>query len=442
MKKVRNAVPWVLLCLAGVVCNVLGSRIVSALGLPLYLDSQGTIFVAAVGGWLPGVVVGYLSNLTNSVYDPISVFYCLNSVLIALSATWLYRKGFFRNLPGVLALIFVFAFLGGGIGSVMSLILYGSNIGDGISGPFAVWLYESGFFSLLTAKLTADFLIDVADKALTVLLVALALRFVPQRLEGALEVPVRRGANPQRDPPSERLSLRTKITLLISASILLIALTGSCITFLLYRQAILEEHIDLGKGVAELAASVIDPDAVDRYLTEGDSAEGYREIEDRLYRIRASSPNIQYVYVYRILPDGCHVVFDLDTDDLPGEDPGSVESFDPSFADYIPALLAGEPIDPIVSNDAYGWLLTVYAPVYNDAGECVCYAAADVSMQKLRNNELRFMAREISFYLGFFILILYAALRMAEENVISPINAIARAAGTFAYDSEGPRRKR
>ena len=439
MKKVRNVVPWVLLCLAGVALNVLGARIVSALGLPLYLDCQGTVFVAAVGGWLPGVVVGYLSNLTNSVYDPISVFYCLNSVFIALAATWLYRKGFFRKLPGILALIVVFAFLGGGLGSVMSLILYGSNIGDGISGPFAVWLYESGAFSLLTAKLAADFLIDVADKALTLLLVGLALRFVPHSLEGALKVPVRRGANPQRDPPLERLSLRTKITLLISASILLIALTGSCITFLLYRQAILEEHIDLGKGVAELAASVIDPDATDRYLTEGDSAEGYREIEQRLYRIREISPNIQYVYVYRILPDGCHVVFDLDTDELPGEEPGAVVPFDPSFADYIPALLAGEPIDPIVSNDTYGWLLTAYAPVYNDAGECVCYAAADVSMQKLRNNELRFMARELSFYLGFFILILYAALRMAEDNVISPINAIARAAGTFAYDSEEAR---
>ena len=439
MKKFRNVVPWVLFCLAGVVCNVLGARIVSALGLPLYLDSQGTIFVAAVGGWLPGVVVGYLSNLANSIYDPVSVFYCLNNVLIALSATWLYRRGFFRKLSGFLALIFVFAFLGGGIGSVMSLILYGSDIGDGVSGPLAVWLYESGAFSLLTAKLTADFLLDVADKALTVLLVALALRFVPQSLERVLAVPVRRGANPRQDPPSERLSLRTKITLLISASILLIALTGSCITFLLYRQAILDEHIGLGQGVAELAASVIDPDATDRYLTEGDSAEGYREIEQRLYRIREISPNIQYVYVYRILPDGCHVVFDLDTDELPGEEPGAVVPFDPSFADYIPALLAGEPIDPIISNDAYGWLLTAYAPVYNGAGECVCYAAADVSMEKLRNNELRFTAREVSFYLGFFILILYAALRMAEDNVISPINAIARAAGTFAYDSEEAR---
>ncbi|MBR4210770.1 MAG: HD domain-containing protein, partial [Oscillibacter sp.] len=294
-------------------------------------------------------------------------------------------------------------------------------------------------FSLFVSKLTADFLLDLADKAVTVLLVALALRFVPYRLESALGVPVRRGANPFRDAPSKNMSLRAKITLLISASFVLIAASGSAITFLLYRQAVLEVHIEMGEGVAELAASVIDPDAVDRYLSEGDDADGYRETEEMLYRIRESSPDTQYVYVYRILPDGCHVVFDLDTDELSGEDPGAVVPFDSSFSDYIPALLAGEPIEPIVSNDTYGWLLTVYAPVYDDAGKCVCYAAADISMETLRNDELRFMAREISLFLGVFILILLAALWLTEEHVIAPVNAIARAAGSFAYDSEEAR---
>ena len=441
VKKFQTVIVWLLFCLAGVAWNVLGARIVSLLGLPLYLDSQGTVFAAAVGGWLPGIVVGYLSNLCNSIYDPVSVFYCLINVLLAVSAAFLYRKGCFRKFSGLLLSAFVFALIGGGLGSFMGWILYGFNISDGVSGPLAVRIYQSGLFSLLSAKASADFLIDAADKFLTVLLVALALRFVPHRLESILGVPLRRGAHPERDVPSKSMSLRTKITLLISASVLLISVSGTAVTFLLYRQAVIEEHIKTGTGVAKLATSIIDPAAVDRYLTEGESAEGYRDIEARLYRIRESSPDIQYVYVYRILPDGCHVVFDLDTEDVPGGDPGDIVPFDSSFSDYIPALLAGKPIDPIVSNDSYGWLLTAYAPVYNDAGECVCYAAADISMEKLHNNELRFMARGVSFFLGFFILILSAALWMAEWNVIAPINAIAHAAGTFAYDSEEAREK-
>lgn len=438
-KKSQKIVLWALFCLGGVALNVLGARLVFALGLPLYLDCPGTVFVAAVGGYLPGIVVGYLSNLTNSIYDPISVFYSFTSVLISLCTTWMYRKGFFRKLPHALIPVLVFAAIGGGLGSLMSWVLYGFNISDGTTGPFAVWLYQSGLFSLFTAKLTADSLIDIVDKGLTVLLVMLGLRFAPYSLERALGVPLRRGPNPFRDAQSPSVSLRAKITLLISVSILLIAVSGSGITFLLYRQAVREENISTGVGVAELAASVVDPDAVERYLTEGESAEGYKETETRLYRIRDKSPDIQYVYVYRILPDGCHVVFDLDTEELAGENPGAIVPFDPSFDEYIPDLLDGKPIEPIISNDTYGWLLTAYAPVYNDAGECVCYAAADISMEKLRNNELRFTAREISFYLGFFIVILIVTLWMAEKNVIEPINAIARAAGMFAYDSEEAR---
>ncbi len=436
-------IPWIIFCLAGTALNVAGSRLVVLTGLPLYLDVAGTVLTAAIGGYLPGIVTGYLSNLFNSAYDPISVFYCVVSVLIAVSATFLYQKGFFRKFPDILLPVLVFALLGGGIGSVMGWFLYGFDITSGVSAPLAIGLSQSGAFSPFAAKLTADFLIDLADKALIVLIAALVLRFAPLRLEQILGVPIRRGANPENNINDNiktgASSLRTKITLLISVSILLIAVSGSGITFLLYRQAVIDEHIKMGQGIAELAAGSINPDAVDVYLSRGESAEGYRETEDTLYRIRKSSPDILYVYAYRILPDGCHVVFDLDTEDMPGSEPGEIIPFDESFTDYIPALLAGESIEPIISNDSYGWLLTVYAPVYNGAGECVCYAAADISMLTLRANELNFMAREISLFFGFFICILAVALWLADENVISPLNAIARAAGTFAYDSEEAR---
>ncbi|MBR0281232.1 MAG: HD domain-containing protein [Oscillibacter sp.] len=443
-QKLRKAIVWGLFCLAGIALNVLGARFVALMGLPLFLDSPGTVLVAAIGGYLPGIVVGYLTNLTNSIYDPISIFYCVINVLIAVSATYSYRKGGFRTLRGLVLNALFFAFLGGGLGSVMGWALYGFDIGEGVSGPLALRIYQSELFSPFAAKLTADFLIDIADKGLAVFLAALLLRFLPERLERVLGVPLRRGPRPDAESGHASMrgaSLRTKITFLISASILLLALSATGITFLLYRQAVIDQHITMGTGVAELAASVLNPDAIDRYLTEGEDAEGYRETENMLYRIRSSSPDIQYIYVYRILPDGCHVVFDLDTEELSGEEPGAIVNFDPSFYEYIPSLLAGEPIEPIISNDFYGWLLTVYVPIYNDAGECVCYAAADTSMEKLRHDELQFMAQELCLFLGSFLLILGVTLWLAEENVISPIKAIAHAAGSFAYDSETARAK-
>ena len=51
---------WALvLCAAAVALNMLLGLIVSALGLPLYLDTVGSVVVAIVGGYLPGVAVGF-----------------------------------------------------------------------------------------------------------------------------------------------------------------------------------------------------------------------------------------------------------------------------------------------------------------------------------------------------------------------------------------------
>jgi response regulator RpfG family c-di-GMP phosphodiesterase len=97
------------------------------------------------------------------------------------------------------------------------------------------------------------------------------------------------------------------------------------------------------------------------------------------------------------------------------------------------------PIDPIVTDDTYGWLLTVYTPVYDSMGHCQCYAAVDISMNQLRTNSYGFLTKVISLFLGFFIMILALGLWLAEYNIILPINAMSLVAGSFAYNSENSR---
>lgn len=113
--------------------------------------------------------------------------------------------------------------------------------------------------------------------------------------------------------------------------------------------------------------------------------------------------------------------------------------FDPSFLPYLPKLLAGEEIDPVVSNDTYGFLLTLYVPVYDGQGVCQCYAAADLSMPRIIMSEEIFMTRIISLFLGFFLLIMVCGIHLARHRIIYPINAITDSAGTFAFNTEDAR---
>ena len=54
--------------------------------------------------------------------------------------------------------------------------------------------------------------------------------------------------------------------------------------------------------------------------------------------------------------------------------------------------------------------MTVYEPVFDSTGRCVCYACTDISMDRLATNEASFMARVISLSLGVFLLILVIGL--------------------------------
>ena len=58
-------------------------------------------------------------------------------------------------------------------------------------------------------------------------------------------------------------------------------------------------------------------------------------------------------------PDSCYVVLVLDTDGEPAGEPGRVVEFYPSFVPYLPTWLAGGEIEPIISDDKFGWLLNV-----------------------------------------------------------------------------------
>ncbi len=434
----------ILLSVLGILLNILGSNVAEVTGLPIYLDSMGTVLIAAMSGSLPGVAVGFFTNIFKIFTSGFSsIYYGVINVLIALLTSYLSKRGFFQKLYKTFVAVLALAFVGGGIGSVLTWFLFGFA-NEGITASLAKKIYESSSMSLFVSQFLADYSIDVIDKLITVVIVFIIIKVLPNKIEERF----RYDGWQQRPIPDDiifamnkggvrRISLRTKILLLLTVASLLVAIVAVLIGYFLFKRATIDDHTVLGEGVARLAADVIDGNRVDEYLTEGENAEEYRETEEVLYRLRDGSPDIKYVYVYKIEEDGCHVVFDLDVE---GEEeaaqPGEVIPFDEGFSEYIPSLLKGEQIPSVITNDSYGWLLTAYAPVYDSDGNCVCYAAADISMTQLVTESHSFLAKQISLFTGFFILVMAVGLWLADYGIIYPVNSMAFTAKAFAYNSE------
>lgn len=425
--RMNRVLKMLLLCVAGIGMNVLLNRAAVYFEWPIYMDSLGTLLISALSGYLPGVIVGLATNLIKGLFTTTSIYYAVVNVLFAIITSWFVRKGMLRKFYGPILLIIVLSILGGGHGTVLNWMINDAWIGK----PF----FHEG--------LTKLFLWDILDKTLCVVITLMVYQFLPERVmqmmrfEGWQQTPLSKEQEIKvKKSRNRRFSLRTKILWLLIMAGLSVGVAAMIISVLLYKDYTIKEHYRLAGGTARLAAKAIDPELVDEFMQKGDSMTEYRQTEKRLYDIRESSPDILYVYVYQIREDGCHVVFDLDTDELQGEEPGTLVPFDESFSEYIPVLLEGGQIEPIISDDTYGYLITVYEPVYNEDGDCVCYAAADISMGLIRNNEISFMAKLVSLFAAFFILMLAVGFWISEYNIVLPINTMSQSASAFVYDNE------
>ena len=430
------------LILVCVVLNFVLSQIISKLGLPLYFDCVGTIVAAATGGFLPGVVVGFATNVVIHLYnryillnpDDVTLYYCVVSVLIALVAAAFAQKKYFRKVSIKLLLpVLCFVLIGGGIGSVITWGLYGNTMGDELASSLAGRIYTNVISNAFWAQMYAGLITDIPDKLFSTLVAFILCKFYPKKLK------------PSRDRidlatlAKKGFSLSGKIILSVTLIFGIAAAVVTMVSFRMFRQTMVESEGQYARDTASFAATLIDANMVDEYLRIKDTAEGYNRIKRYYSLILNSSDRIQYLYVYQIQEDGCHVVFDTDTADTPGSETGEVIPFDASFLQYKADLLAGKEIPIIESNDSYGWLLSSYVPIYNNLGKCKAYVCVDVSMPNIVDVERTFTFKITTILMGFFIMILTMSVYFAKRFIVSPVNSLAKITSDFAYTNDEAR---
>ena len=429
----RQNITTGIMCVAGIALNLILYSIVETLELPLYLNTVGTVSVAALGGYLPGILVGFLTNVISSISDPNSLYYGFLNVLIAVCAAYMAKHGWFERIRGIIGAGIVFALIGGGAGAFIPWFLDDIVIDGGIGAV----IYGTGHFSPAVSNLLSCLIADLADKAITVIVVAGLLHILPGWLHSFcgfniwMQNPDSVHTENEKDGTYTRaMSLRTKVLLMLIFTFTVVVVAISVISMSVYRKSVVSEYAHLAQGTATAAASIIDGDMVNEYLETAGDAPGYDETMNMLTTIRSGTEDLEYLYAYKIQEDGCHVVFDVDTEEAEGSVTGSVEPFDPGFSEYIPALLRGDKIDPIITNDSYGYLLTVYQPVYDSNNNTVCYVGADVDMGNLIAEERSFLMEMLSILIGFFILLGSFVMWLTDYNIIYPLKAVTAEADT------------
>lgn len=200
--------------------------------------------------------------------------------------------------------------------------------------------------------------------------------------------------------------------------ILVMSVAFILISYSTFRDVEIEDCEVYTQGLTDLIASeIINVDDIDGYIEQGRSYPGYDVIERKLYKLRDAYPDVVYLYVYQMREDGCHVVFDLDTDAFKSSEPGTVEEYFPAYEKYIPDLLEGKNVPSIESREKYGYVLTVLTPLYDGDGICRCYVGADCSLDRLSDYVWNIIRQIAYFFLIVLTLALIAGFILTNKGV-------------------------
>ena len=161
------------------VLNIVVGQIIGSVGIPLYLDSTGTVLVAALAGPWAGIATGVLSSLVWSAFNPSVLPFAATSAAVGGLAGVAIKHGALKNIATVLLSGAVSGIVVGMLAAPVAAFVYGGTAGVG-TGAVVSLLREMGH-SLLQSVTLQSFISDPLDKAVVMLLVWLVLKSLPKR---------------------------------------------------------------------------------------------------------------------------------------------------------------------------------------------------------------------------------------------------------------------
>jgi len=165
----------------GAALNVSIGYLVSLLKLPIYLDSIGTVFIAALCGWQYGAIVGIAALIVLTLTAiPTVIAYGGTALVIALLSAGLARFGFLKTLKATVLGGIVIGLASAITSAPVTTLVFG---GVSIAGSDAITaLFEASGFSLWKSVILGKLLIDPVDKLVTALICYSLVQSLPPRM--------------------------------------------------------------------------------------------------------------------------------------------------------------------------------------------------------------------------------------------------------------------
>lgn len=163
-----------------IVINLIGSQIALAFRLPIYLDSMGTMLIAAIYGpflgAIPSLVSGFILGITIDIY---SLYYAPVGILLGLLTGWI-CKSKNNHIAWIAWATFLITIPTSIVGSFITANLFGGITSSGST--YLVQLLAKTPLGLTASCFLVQVITDYIDRFVTLVLVLLFIKKIPDTM--------------------------------------------------------------------------------------------------------------------------------------------------------------------------------------------------------------------------------------------------------------------
>ena len=175
----------------GIALNVVGAFIAMTLGLPIYLDSIGTIMIAVLLGPKYGIITGVCGSITSGMtFDMYSFYFAPVQISTGLLAGIMHQRGVLKGKKtplGVLIFILPTALMS----AVITAKLFGGVTSAGSS--YIVQMCMAMGLPDVTSVFIIQIITDYADKYVALILVLAGMKIIPRQFKPLVNTKVIKG---------------------------------------------------------------------------------------------------------------------------------------------------------------------------------------------------------------------------------------------------------
>lgn len=170
----------VVLVLSALGLNFAGHAVAVTFGLPLFLDSVGTVLAGVVGGPWVGGSVGFISNqVSSNTVDPIAAPYSIVSFAVGFAAGLARYLNWQKRPSGWLALWLVTFAIASVVSTPLNFLVSSGKSGVGLGDSIYAGL-SSAHFPRVLAAFIGEAAVDLPDKLITVVLALVIAQGMPR----------------------------------------------------------------------------------------------------------------------------------------------------------------------------------------------------------------------------------------------------------------------